>query len=145
MARVTYTLEDFIHDMNELVDSEPDQAALFDRGSSHLQRLLANPDAVAAQYRVPMDNRPPDKQSTTYLLHQAPSGLSITSVVWGPGSHVGPHDHCTWGMIGVLENTLTETRFRPHRRPHPGRLRPAGAGPRESEQARRDHSAGPGR
>ena len=29
MARVTYTLDDFIHDMNELVDSEPDQAALF--------------------------------------------------------------------------------------------------------------------
>ena len=25
---------------------------------------------------------------------------------------MGPHDHRTWGMIGVLENTLTETRYR---------------------------------
>ena len=110
MARSTYTLEDFIRDMNDLVDSEPSQAALFDRGSSHLQRLLANPDAIPERYRVPKDE--PANFGSTYLLHQAPNGLSITSVVWGPGSHVGPHDHCTWGMIGVLENTLTETRFR---------------------------------
>lgn len=112
MARVTYTLDDFIHDMTQLVESEPDQAALFERGSSHLQRLLANPDAVAQDYRLPMPDRTPEKQSTTYLLHQGPSGLAITSVVWGPGSHIGPHDHGTWGMIGVLENTMMETRFR---------------------------------
>lgn len=112
MARVTYTLDDFIHDMTQLVESEPDQAALFDRGSSHLQRLLANPDAIAQEYRRPIQVLQPGKQSTTYLLHQGPSGLSITSVVWGPGSHIGPHDHGTWGMIGVLENSLTETRFR---------------------------------
>lgn len=112
MARVTYTLDDFIHDMTRLVESEPDQAVLFDRASSHLARLLANPDAVAQDYRLPMPDRTPEKQSTTYLLHQAPSGLSITSVVWAPGSHIGPHDHGTWGMIGVVENTMTETRFR---------------------------------
>jgi len=33
-------------------------------------------------------------------------------VVWGPGDHASPHDHRTWGMIGVMDNALTETRFR---------------------------------
>ncbi len=33
-------------------------------------------------------------------------------MVWGPGDHLGPHDHQTWGMIGVWDNVLTETRFR---------------------------------
>ena len=36
----------------------------------------------------------------------------MTAVVWGPGDHAAPHDHHTWGMIGVLENSLAETRFR---------------------------------
>jgi len=36
----------------------------------------------------------------------------VTAVVWGPGDHLGPHDHRTWGMIGVLGNEITETRFR---------------------------------
>ena len=38
----------------------------------------------------------------------------MTTVVWGPGDHVGPHDHCTWGMIGVMDNGITETRFTRH-------------------------------
>ena len=112
MATVKYTLEDFINDMSALVDREPDQAHLFDRGSSYLQRLLANPDAIPAEYRKPVEVLQPGKQSTTYLLHQGANGLAVTSVVWGPGSHIGPHDHGTWGMIGVLENTMMETRFR---------------------------------
>ena len=111
MASVTYTLDDFINDMTELVDNEPDQAALFERGTSHMQRLLANPDAIPEQYTQPKDRGTRAKHGT-YLLHQGPSGLSITSVVWGPGDHIGPHDHGTWGMIGVLGNTITETRWR---------------------------------
>ena len=33
-------------------------------------------------------------------------------MVWGAADHTGPHDHRTWGMIGILDNALTETRFR---------------------------------
>jgi len=35
----------------------------------------------------------------------------VTAVVWGPGDHAPPHNHNTWGMIGVWDNALTETRF----------------------------------
>ena len=108
MTTATYTIDEFVHDMEALLRDEPDQGKLFDTGTSYLDKLIRNPDAVPAEFRVPAAGA----NHGTYLLHQGSSGLSITTVVWGPGDHVGPHDHHTWGMIGVVENTLTETRFR---------------------------------
>ena len=105
-----YSLDEFIHDMTDLVAGAPDQSTLFDRGSSLIARLVRDPESVPEQYRRPsVGGRRPGGGS--YLLHRGP-GLSITSVVWGPGSHAGPHDHHTWGMIGVMGNAIQETRFR---------------------------------
>ena len=105
-----YSLDEFIHDMSALVDDQPDHERLFDIGSGYLERLVINPDAVAEKYRVPA----PGRNHGTYLLHYGGSGLLITTVVWGPGDHIGPHDHRTWGMIGVMDNGITETRFTRH-------------------------------
>jgi 3-mercaptopropionate dioxygenase len=110
MALTRYALDEFIHDMTDLVATQPDQATLFDRGSRLIERLVRDPESVPEEYRRPaLHGRRPGGGS--YVLHRAP-GLSVTSVVWGPGSHVGPHDHHTWGMIGVMGNAIQETRFR---------------------------------
>lgn len=110
MAISTYTLEQFIADMQELVDSQPDEAKIFDRGSVYLERLVTTPEAIPEQFRVPSGTgRRPNHGS--YAIHRGP-GLFVSSVVWGPGDHVGPHDHKTWGMIGVMGNAIQETRFR---------------------------------
>lgn len=110
MPIAKYPLDEFIHDMTDLVAAQPDQASLFDRGSRLIERLVRDPEAVPEQYRRPSaGGRRPGGGS--YLLHRGP-GLSVTSVVWGPGSHAGPHDHHTWGMIGVMGNAIQETRFR---------------------------------
>ena len=111
MAAITYSLDEFISDMTSLVENQPDQSKLFEKGSSHLQRLIRNPEVIPGEYRMPIGSgsRP---NHGTYLLHQAPSGLSVTAVVWGPGDFTLPHDHGTWGMIGVMANTITETRYR---------------------------------
>jgi len=110
MTRAAYSLDEFVHDMTGLVATQPDQATLFDRGSSLIAKLVRDPAAVPERYRrpAPAGRRP---GGGSFLLHKGP-GLSITSVVWGPGSHVGPHDHHTWGMIGVMGNAIQETRFR---------------------------------
>jgi len=111
MTTIKYSLEDMVHDLEALLEGQPDQQEIFDIGSSYLQKLVRNPEAIPAQYRVPVGTgRRPNHGS--YLLHSGDSGLSITAVVWGPGDHASPHDHRTWGMIGVMDNTLTETRFR---------------------------------
>jgi predicted metal-dependent enzyme (double-stranded beta helix superfamily) len=110
MVLVRYSLEQFISDMQELVDSQPDQQALFDRGSTYLERLIADPDAIPEQFRVPSGTgKRPNHGS--YAIHRGP-GLFISSVVWGPGDWIGPHDHRTWGMIGVAGNAIEETRYR---------------------------------
>ena len=111
MTTVKYTLEEFVHDMEALLRDQPDQGKLFDTGSSYLNKIILNPDAVPAEFCVPVGSGPRANHGS-YLLHQGSSGLSITTVVWGPGDHAGPHDHHTWGMIGVMDNSLTETRFR---------------------------------
>lgn len=110
MAISTYTLDQFIADMQALVDAQPDQQTLFDRGSVCLERLVTTPEAIPEQFRVPSGKgRRPNHGS--WAIHRGP-GLFISSVVWGPGDYVGPHDHQTWGMIGVAGNAIQETRYR---------------------------------
>ena len=111
MTARSYRIEDFVQDMTALLERTPDQQELFDRGTSYLERLVRNPDCLPPRYMKPVD-KGGGRFHGTYLLHQGDDGLSVTAVVWGPGDHAAPHDHHTWGMIGVVENTLTETRFR---------------------------------
>jgi predicted metal-dependent enzyme (double-stranded beta helix superfamily) len=110
MVLTRYSLEHFVSDMQELVASQPDQAKLFDRGSTYLERLCSQPDALPEQFSKPSGTGKRANHGS-YALHRSP-GLFVSAVVWGPGDHVGPHDHRTWGMIGVVGNAIQETRFR---------------------------------
>lgn len=111
MTTVKYSLDEFVYDMETLLKDQPDQEKIFDKGSSYLSRLINNPDTIPAEYRLRVGKgRRPNHGS--YLLYQGESGLLVTAVVWGPGDHASPHDHRTWGMIGVMDNALNETRFR---------------------------------
>lgn len=110
MVLTRYSLDQFVHDMQDLVASQPDQARLFDRGSTYLERLVSDPEALPEQFRRPTGTgRRPNHGS--YALHRS-DGLFVSAVVWGPGDYIGPHDHRTWGMIGVMGNAIEETRFR---------------------------------
>jgi predicted metal-dependent enzyme (double-stranded beta helix superfamily) len=44
------------------------------------------------------------------MLHRAPR-FNVTAVVWGPGDSAKAHNHDTWGLVGVVENEIQETRF----------------------------------
>jgi predicted metal-dependent enzyme (double-stranded beta helix superfamily) len=111
MTTVKYSLDEFTQDMEALLKSQPDNQKIFDKGSAWLERLVRNPDSIPVEFRVPTGegSRP---NHASRLLYQGESGLQVTAVVWGAGEHLGPHDHRTWGMIGILDNTLTETRYR---------------------------------
>ena len=71
-----------------------------------LARLVQQSDCIAPQYR----KRGPSAYGR-YMLHRAPL-FNISSVVWGPGDNAKAHNHDTWGMVGVVENDIQETRFR---------------------------------
>jgi predicted metal-dependent enzyme (double-stranded beta helix superfamily) len=110
MVLTRYSLDQFVSDMQELVNSQPDQEKLFDRGASYLEKLVTTPGAIPDEYCVP-SGKGRRANHGSYALYRGP-GLFVSSVVWGPGDHVGPHDHKTWGMIGVAGNAIQETRFR---------------------------------
>jgi len=111
MSTVYYGLDDFISDMNNLIELGPTQESLFDQGSRYLKQLILNPNSIKDTFKLPYGKGPRPFHGS-YLLHRGSNGLSIVSIVWGPGDHIDPHDHLTWGMIGVMENCLTETRFK---------------------------------
>jgi predicted metal-dependent enzyme (double-stranded beta helix superfamily) len=110
MTTTRYTLDEFIHDMTALVAAQPDQARLFDKGTAYIERFVRDEHAIPEEFRRPAINGR-RKGGGSYVLHRGP-GLLVTTVVWGPGAHVGPHDHHTWGMIGVVGNGIQETRYR---------------------------------
>ncbi len=110
MVMTRYSLDQFVDDMQGLVAGQPDQAKLFDRGSAYLERLIQDPEALPEQFRRPVGVGPRPNHGS-YALHRS-DGLFVSAVVWGPGDRVGPHDHQTWGMIGVMGNAIHETRFR---------------------------------
>jgi predicted metal-dependent enzyme (double-stranded beta helix superfamily) len=100
-----YTLEAFVADLHEIIEHEKDPDRILARSAPLLERLIRNPRPIPDEYR-----RLGPNNHGRYLLHRDPR-LSISSVVWGPGDHADPHDHHTWGMVGVIENAIQETRF----------------------------------
>lgn len=109
-SRNGYSLDRFAADMMDLVKSQPDQATLFERGSAFLERFIQNPKAIPEEFQQPL-GRGKRPNHGSYALHRS-EGLFISSVVWGPGDSIKPHDHRTWGMIGFMKNTIQETRYR---------------------------------
>ena len=112
MAATRYTVEEFVHEMKDLMSSESDVGKVMDRGSSLLERLVRNPKCIPDEYSLPNALGTGRPNHGTYNLYKEPGGLSVSAVVWGPGDHASPHDHHTWCIIGLIDNTLTETRFR---------------------------------
>jgi len=109
-TQTTFALDQFIADMTELVRAQPEQSDLFQRASTYLERLIREPEAIPEQFRRPIGSgaRP---NHGSYALFRG-EGLFVSSVVWGPGDRIGPHDHQTWGLIGVMDNAIQETRYR---------------------------------
>jgi predicted metal-dependent enzyme (double-stranded beta helix superfamily) len=102
----TYTLEEFIADVDRITRDETSATAITEKVSPLLERLVRNPESVPPQYL-----KAPEGQRGRYILHRAPR-FNVTSVVWRPGDTAGAHNHETWGVIGVIANEIEETRYR---------------------------------
>ncbi len=102
----TYLLKDFIDDLDRITRTESSQEKIVNSAKPLLAKLVQQPNCIEGKYR---------KRGATaygrYMLHRA-SLFNISSVVWGPGDNAKAHNHDTWGMVGVVENEIQETRFR---------------------------------
>jgi 3-mercaptopropionate dioxygenase len=102
----TYTLHDFISDLNRITREETSAHRITERAAPLLARLVRNAGSIPAHYLTS-----PAAQRGRYMLHRAPR-FNITAVVWRPGDTAGAHNHETWGVIGVIDNEIEETRYR---------------------------------
>jgi len=100
-----YTLSTFIKDLDSVTRRCSDAGKIVAEAGPLLAELIKNPDCIPEQFK-----QHGGKAYGRYMLHRAPL-FNVTSVVWGPGDGAKAHNHQTWGIIGVLENELKETRF----------------------------------
>src|ERR671937_2333491 len=102
----TYTLTNFIADLDRITREETAADRITARAAPLLARLVRDPGSIPARYLTS-----PPGQRGRYMLHRAPK-FNVTSVVWRPGDRAGAHNHETWGVIGVIDNEIEETRYR---------------------------------
>jgi predicted metal-dependent enzyme (double-stranded beta helix superfamily) len=53
-----------------------------------------------------------DKYRQFLLYKPQDESFSIVAFVWGPGQTAPIHDHLVWGLVGIYEGTIEETRYR---------------------------------
>jgi predicted metal-dependent enzyme (double-stranded beta helix superfamily) len=101
-----YSLRSFIGDMDNITRDENSPEKIVADAKPLLIKLVQQPDCIEPKFK---------KRGAAaygrYMLHRAPR-FNITAVVWGPGDNAKAHNHDTWGLVGVLENEIQETRFR---------------------------------
>ena len=103
---ISYSLQDFIEDLDRITRAETSQKKIVAEAKPLLAKLIQERDCIDARYR-----RRGATAYGRYMLHRAPL-FNVSSVVWGPGDNAKAHNHDTWGLVGVIENEIQETRFR---------------------------------
>ena len=100
-------LRNFITSMTHLVEKTQDETLLLAESKQLLSNLIQNDLWLPEFCTVP---HPEFYQQ--YLLHADPlERFSVVSFVWGPGQKTPIHDHCTWGLIGMLRGAEKGQRF----------------------------------
>ena len=100
-------LREFVISMTNLVAQESKEPALISKGSQYLKSLIQTDSWLPEFCTVP---HPEFYQQ--YLLHADPLGrFSVVSFVWGPGQKTPIHDHCIWGLIGMLRGAEKGQRY----------------------------------
>jgi predicted metal-dependent enzyme (double-stranded beta helix superfamily) len=103
---------DFIRFMTELVQNESTESdegeeAVLKAGADALTELIGTDDWLPDEYAVANPAR-----YQQFLLHCDPmERFSVVSFVWSPGQETPIHDHCTWGLVGVLRGEEWSQRY----------------------------------
>jgi predicted metal-dependent enzyme (double-stranded beta helix superfamily) len=101
-------LREFVIGMTKLVSEEVAEKNLITKGSQLLKELIASDSWLPEFCTVP---HPEFYQQ--FLLHADPLGrFSVVSFVWGPGQKTPIHDHCIWGLIGMLRGMENGQRYK---------------------------------
>lgn len=101
-----YSLENFIQDLVRITQHNSAPREIVNAAKPILARLIRQPNCIEPRFT----KRGADAYGR-YMLHRAPR-FNVNVVVWGPGDNARAHNHDTWGLVGIIENEMQETRFR---------------------------------
>ncbi len=91
-------LRHFVQGMTRLADEGADEHRFQTEGAALLRALIAEDDWLPEEF-----TRPHPQYYQQYLLHCDPlERFCVVSFVWGPGQKTPIHDHCVWGLVGML-------------------------------------------
>lgn len=111
-------LRDFVAKLARLLDTQPEEATVLQRGSAWLGELIRHDDWLDDAFT---QSHPEHYQQ--YLLYaDAQQRFSVVSFVWGPGQQTPIHDHRVWGLIGMLRGAEISQSWQPG----PNGLQPEG-------------------
>lgn len=100
-------LREFVVDFTRLIDTDPNEATILDKGKTLLAKLLERDDWLADEFA-----RPHPQYYQQYLLHSDPlERFCVVSFVWGPGQKTPIHNHTVWGLVGVLRGSEGSLRY----------------------------------
>lgn len=102
-------LRQFHHDMTDLTapDQDTTDAELAAATGTLLEKLIDHPDVLPEEF---MHMHPNGQTRGRYILHRSPT-FTVSSIVWAPGEVAEPHNHETWGAIGLVSNRIEERRY----------------------------------
>jgi|SRR5699024_9797228 len=102
-------LERFIEDLDSIVQAGGGEEKVTEAVARRLKELLKYPDILPHKLK-----QPNSEHYVMYPVYIAPDeSFSIASAVWGLNQSTPPHDHGTWGVIGIVEGTEHEIRYVP--------------------------------
>lgn len=97
----------FENSAREILKDATTEKEIVERIKLHFQTLLQTKDLLPAEYKQPNA----DKYSQFLLYKPEDEIFSIVGFVWGPGQTAPIHDHLVWGLVGIYEGAIEETRY----------------------------------
>ena len=97
----------FVKSLATLLEKHPSEEIIFSQGKILLENLIREDDWLPEAF-----SKPHPLYYQQYLLYADPlDRFSVVSFVWGPDHKTPIHDHCVWGLIGMLRGAEISQRF----------------------------------
>jgi predicted metal-dependent enzyme (double-stranded beta helix superfamily) len=99
---------EFIGSALNLIDNHADREdELLPPLGAALGRLISSDTWLPAEFAVPHK-----RFYRQYLLYADRMGrFSVVNFVWGPGQRTPVHNHCVWGLVGLLRGAEISTPY----------------------------------
>ncbi|MBC7475142.1 MAG: cysteine dioxygenase family protein [Candidatus Sericytochromatia bacterium] len=91
-----YNFSNFVAELEEIVSKSSSDKEIIHHSSNSMKKLLSNHELIQDEH---LSGEPT-------IYKSADNGFIIQLFTWSPGCETPVHDHETWGIMGLYENSL---------------------------------------